>query len=238
MSRWKAAGFHLLISFCVAVLAAVVIYLVWYPPPYFRVAGDSSLMVLIISVDVVIGPLLTLAVFKSGKKGLRFDIAVIGILQLVAFIYGMSTIARARPVFVVAEVDRFVAIAANSIDKADLAAGQSPEFRSFSWTGPRLVGSVVPTMASTGGKEPDKLPKYYVPYSQVSSTMLAHSKPLATTMKKSTTAAALVTAFLSKHGGQATDYRTLPLSGHTDEFTMIVLASNGQPQAALPINPW
>lgn len=248
MSRWKAAGFHLLISFCAATLAACVIYLVWYPPPYFRVAGGSSLMILIMSVDVVLGPVLTFAIFKSGKKGLRFDLTVIGILQLAAFSYGMSVIARARPVFVVGEVDRFVVVAANSIDKADLAAGKSPQFRSESWTGPRLVGAVPPAhndkaftdvaASALAGKDIDKMPKYYVPYSQVSATLLAHSQPLDATMKKSAQAADSVAAFLKKHGGQAADYRTLPLDGRTDAFTMIISASSGEPETALDINPW
>ena len=248
MSRWKAAGFHLLISICAATLAACVIYLVWYPPPYFRVAGGSSLMLLIMSVDVVLGPVLTFAIFKSGKKGLHFDLTVIGILQVVAFCYGMSVIARARPVFVVGEVDRFVVVAANSLEDADLADGKSPQFRSRSWTGPRLVGAVPPShsdkdfsataMSALAGKDIDKIPKFYVPYSQVSATLLAHSQPIAATMKKSAQAAAQVNAFLSKHGGTVADYRTLPLEGRTDTFTMVVSAKTGQPEAALDINPW
>lgn len=247
MSRWKAAGMHLLISICAATLAATVIYLIWYPPPYFRVAGGSTLMILIMGVDVVLGPCLTLAVFKSGKKGMRFDLIVIALLQICAFSYGMSVIARARPVFVVGEVDRFVMVTANALDDKDLAAGTSPEFRTRSWTGPRLVGAVPPkkgsdsyaaAMSAMAGKDIDRMPKYYAPYAQVSATLLAHSQPLAAAMKKSAVAANLVNAFLRKHGGNATDYRTLPLQGRTDAFTMVVSATTGKPEAALAINPW
>ena len=247
MSRWKAAGLHLLISVCAATFAACVIYLVWYPPPYFRVAGGATLMLLIMGVDVIIGPCLTLAVFKHGKKGLVFDLVVIAILQLSAFCYGASVIARARPVFVVGEVDRFVVVAANAINDSDLAAAKSPEFRRRSWTGPRLVGSIPPkngnaafsvAMSAVEGKDVDRLPEYYVPYAQVSASLLAHSQPLEATAKKSAQALELVNTFLRKHHGSPSDYRTLPLQGRTKAFTMIVSASTGQPQTALAINPW
>src|SRR5207248_3305824 len=132
------------ISIGVAILAGSLIFFIWYPPPYFTIAGGSTLMLLIVSIDVVIGPLLTLAVFKSGKKGLRFDLTVIALLQLAAFCYGMYVISAARPVFVVAEVDRFVVVSANEVDDADLAGGTQPEFRTRSWAGPRLVGAAPP----------------------------------------------------------------------------------------------
>ena len=61
MSRWKASGLHLLISVGVAILTGSLIYFVWYPPPYFDVAGGSTLMLVIMGVDIVIGPFLTLA---------------------------------------------------------------------------------------------------------------------------------------------------------------------------------
>src|SRR5450432_3757017 len=168
MSRWKAAGIHLLISLTIATLVGSLIYFVWYPPPYFQVAGGNTLMLLIMSVDVVLGPFLTLAVFKAGKKGLRFDLCLIAMLQISAFCYGIFIIAIARPIFVVAEPDRFIVIAANDLDDADLAQAKQPQFGGRSWSGPRLVGAIAPTegeeanavlTSGLAGKDIDKLPK-------------------------------------------------------------------------------
>ena len=50
---------------------------VWYPQPYFAAMGGATLILLLIGVDVVIGPLITLIVFDPKKKSLRFDLAVI-----------------------------------------------------------------------------------------------------------------------------------------------------------------
>ena len=37
-----------------------------------------------VSVDVTLGPLITLIIFKPGKKGLLFDLVVIGMMQSAA----------------------------------------------------------------------------------------------------------------------------------------------------------
>jgi hypothetical protein len=55
---------------------------VWYPQHYFAAMGGTTLILLLIGVDVVIGPLITLIVFDPKKKSLRFDLAVIAVLQL------------------------------------------------------------------------------------------------------------------------------------------------------------
>ena len=57
-SRWQAGGGHLLISVAIgaAVLAAMI--LVWYPPPFFEATGGLGLVLLMIGVDVTLGPLL------------------------------------------------------------------------------------------------------------------------------------------------------------------------------------
>ncbi|HFB0979533.1 TPA: fimb protein, partial [Neisseria gonorrhoeae] len=62
--RWrfalKSAGWHLLISLLVAGLAALLVFKVWYPYPYAELTGGLSLYQLVVAVDIVCGPLLTL----------------------------------------------------------------------------------------------------------------------------------------------------------------------------------
>jgi len=247
MPRWKAAALHLLISLAVAICAGSLIFFVWYPRPYFTAAGGNTLTLLIIAVDVVIGPLLTFSVFKSGKKGLRFDLTVISLLQLAAFCYGMYVIAAARPVFIVAAIDRFILVAANSLDDADLAAATRPEFRTRSWFGPRLVGAVPPqfgkeaidmAISGTRGKDVELFPKYYVPYAQVSGELLEHSRALSDLAPKSARETRLLQQFRSAHEHDPTEYRSIPLKGRTDAYVMIVTAKTAQPVTTLAIDPW
>lgn len=247
MSRFKAGGIHLLISLCIAALVAALIYFLWFPPPYFKVTGGSDLIVLIMSVDIVIGPLLTFAVFKSGKKSLRFDLAVIALLQASAFCYGFWVIANSRPVFVVARLDRFIAVSANQLEDADLAEAKDPAFAHRSWTGPRVVGAVLPTdhkqaqdllFSGLAGKDLERFPKYYVPYDAVADNMLAKAKPLAELAKKNPANAAIIERYAASSGTPVDQYVYLPLQGHIDGYTMVIQQRTKQPVAALPIDPW
>lgn len=143
--RWKergrAAAWHLLASMAVASLAAALVFMVWFPYPYGEVSGGNGLFRLIVSVDVVLGPLLTFAVFNSGKsrQELWLDLTVIVALQLAALAYGLHIVYQARPVYLVHEVDRFRVVMAADIEPVDLAQAQ-PAYRELPLHGIRLIG--------------------------------------------------------------------------------------------------
>jgi hypothetical protein len=131
MNRWQASGIHLGISATIAAVVLSVLYLLWYPSTYFTAMGGEQLAFLVVGVDVVIGPLITLIIFKAGKKGLKFDLAVIALLQSAALTYGALVAAEARPVYTVFVVDRFEVVAANALDPAELAKVERKEFKSL-----------------------------------------------------------------------------------------------------------
>ena len=87
-SRWQAAGTHFLICVAIAVVVVVLMLEVWYPRPLFEAAGGNGLLYILVGVDVILGPLLTLVVFKAGKRGMKFDLAAIAAVQVAALIYG------------------------------------------------------------------------------------------------------------------------------------------------------
>lgn len=109
-----ASAIHLGISCCIAACAAFLVFAVWYPAPYQDVAGGKVLFGLMVVVDILLGPLITLTVFNQGKSRvtLRRDLIVIAVLQLVALGYGLWTAFIARPVHLVFEGDRFRLVAA------------------------------------------------------------------------------------------------------------------------------
>jgi hypothetical protein len=108
-SRLRAAGVHLGLNLLVAALSAFLVFALWYPWPYREISGGRDLFLLVVTVDVVLGPLLTFAVFdpRKGWTMLRRDLAVIGLLQLAGLAYGLWTVQVARPVHMVFEYDRF-----------------------------------------------------------------------------------------------------------------------------------
>ncbi len=248
MSRWKAAGIHLSINAVVALLAAALIYGVWYPRPYSQAAGAGTLVLLLLGVDLVLGPMLTLVVFKVGKKGLKFDLAAIAITQVCAFLYGLHVVAVARPAFIVGAIDRFVLVSANELDQADLDKATDPAFRRVSWTGPKLVGAQMPSDAKEHndllfsgmkGKDIEKLPQYYVPYANVTQKLLSHAKTLEAFKAKHPASNSSIDQWLREHSAQKSeDIVTLPLQSSRASMTVLLDRANGAVLDALAIDPW
>jgi hypothetical protein len=66
MSRGRAFSIHLGFSVFVAVVAAAVVLLAWYPPPYFTALRAWDVARTQLLVFFAAGPLLTLILFKPG----------------------------------------------------------------------------------------------------------------------------------------------------------------------------
>ncbi len=145
MSRAKAATVHLSASLIVATLSAALVFTAWYPWPYRVISGGTELFTLLVSVDVMAGPLLTFVVFDRHKRKaeLRRDLGIVVILQLGALTYGLYATFLARPVVLALEVDRFRAVPAAAVVESELPQAPQP-LRSLSINGPRTVATSQP----------------------------------------------------------------------------------------------
>lgn len=172
MSRWKASAIHLLLSALVGAGLFALFLGLWYPPPLFSASGGDRLILLIIGIDLIAGPLLTLIVFRAGKPSLRFDLGCIVAAQLAFLAFGVSTAIQARPAYLVYATDRFIVVPANALDSTDLVQAP-PEFRKLPWFGPELVALQLPPdpeermallQSAMQGKDAERYPKYYRAY--------------------------------------------------------------------------
>jgi hypothetical protein len=138
--RLKASGIHLAISLVVALNAALMVFGLWYPYPYRDMSGGRELFLIVVAVDVILGPLITLAVFNRAKpvNELKRDLAMIALLQLAALGYGMWTVFAARPVHMVFEYDRFRVVHAVDIP-VELLDRTPPGIDALPFTGPTLL---------------------------------------------------------------------------------------------------
>jgi hypothetical protein len=100
MNKVKAALIHLLISIFVIGLFVYIVFFIWYPHPFADLASVKNPLYLLILVDVIIGPLLTLVVYKKYKKYLKLDLTLIATMQIIALLYGIYIIKEGRPVLV------------------------------------------------------------------------------------------------------------------------------------------
>ena len=170
----RAALIHLGLSALIGLTTAAIVFGLWFPYPYRDVAGGQYLFMVLVSVDVVCGPLLTLVLFSplKSRRALTLDLSLIAIVQLAALAYGVHAISEARPVVVAFEVDRLVAVAAVQVDTAQLGEAP-PELRKLSWSGPVLVGTrdarkdgetFRSVMQSMNGVEPSARPGWWQAY--------------------------------------------------------------------------
>ena len=247
MSRWKAASIHLAISAVIGLLIAALLFGLWYPPPYFRVAGATTLILVLLGVDLVLGPLLTLVVFRSGKPSLRFDLTVIALLQAGALLYGLGVIAQARPVFIVGVVDRFSLVAANQLDPADLTKARFPQFASLSWTGPRWAIAQRPEdstersdimFSALEGKDLDKYPRHYVPYAEGVTELLARAQTLRSLTQRHPDYTARIQDWLQDSKRSEKEVIWLPLDARNGSLTVLLSAESGEVLGTLPVDPW
>lgn len=248
-NRWQAAALHLAISLCLAAIVGALLYFLWFPQPWFVAAGASTLILLLMGVDVCIGPLLTGVVFnpEKSRRHLTLDLAVIALVQAVAFIYGLHVITQARPVFVVAAVDRYILVAADQLADEDLAQGQKPAFRQRSWSGPQLVGAVPPKDAGMpdrvmavmdGGKDIDQLPQFYVPYAAVADTLMQHALLLSRLAVVDRAQQDKLKQLQDAAKQRKDELRYLPLQRQDNSYTAIVSMKTRKPIAVLDIDPW
>jgi hypothetical protein len=138
--RLQASAAHLLISLVIAALAALLVLGVWYPYPYREISGGRELFFLIVTVDVILGPLITLAIFNRKKPWgvLRRDLLVISAIQMSALAYGLHTVYITRPVHMVFEYYRFHVVHAIDVPQ-DMLVKAPADVEPMPMFGPTLL---------------------------------------------------------------------------------------------------
>jgi hypothetical protein len=185
--RLKAAGIHLFISGVIALLVASLVFFVWYPYPYSELASGRQLFILVATVDVTMGPLLTLIVYNRTKPKLerRLDLSVIGLLQIAALGYGLWTVSEARPVHLVFEYERFRVI--HKVDiPPELLPQTPPGIDALPMSGPTLLSlrplsaqeSFDTSFLELGGLYAAARPDLWQPYALAKDQVIEAARPV------------------------------------------------------------
>jgi hypothetical protein len=141
MNRWNAFAIHLTVSIIVFLGLLGFVVTAWYPGILFSVDGGWNGLKLVIGVDVILGPLLTLIVYRLNKPGLVFDLSCIVVLQVSCLIAGLWVVHDSRPIALVFAYDTFYSLAASEFE----AYGRDPEAVStFPGPSPKLVYAELP----------------------------------------------------------------------------------------------
>ena len=234
--RITAAGIHLGLSLTIAAIAAILVFVVWYPGAFREMAGGRALFVLLTSVDVVLGPLLTLAVFNRRKshRHLRLDLVVIGVLQLAALVYGLHTVFIVRPVAMVFEVDRLRLVIAADV-AVDELPNALPDYRKLPLTGPLLLGARIPRKGDESndalfqglaGKDIGVRPTFWQPYDKSKSMAIARSRPMEVLLKQYKGQADRIKQQLKEMQADPISSRFLPATARGDWSAVLDASGN------------
>lgn len=173
-SKFKAFFIHLLSSITFISLFIMAIYFFWFPGEMMELTEIGKVLMILVAIDVIVGPLLTYVVYNPAKKSLKFDLSSIVLVQLIAFSYGAYTVYQAHPVYITYTVDRFSLVSARDANPEDavydqykvsklgspvLAYAQSPD-------DPDERNELMMSVVLEGALDLDARAEYYRPYDE------------------------------------------------------------------------
>ncbi|MCJ0765806.1 TfpX/TfpZ family type IV pilin accessory protein [Variovorax terrae] len=244
--RLKAAGIHFGISLVVAALSAALVFGLWYPYPYRDISGGRDLFLLVVSVDVILGPLITFTIFNRTKsrRSLQLDFSVIGLVQLAALSYGLWTVFLARPVHLVFEYDRFRVVHAVDIPPS-LLNQAPPGLDALPLTGPTLLSlrafkdskeQFDSTMAALQGLSLSARPELWQSYEAGKPAVLKAAKPVSELKRRFEPRSAEIDQVIRAAGRQPDALVYLPLAGRQLAWTAFLDPATAQVVAFMPLD--
>lgn len=231
-NKFKFFLSHLALSAILSLIIMAVVFFVWYPFPLASATGVSTIFLMLLAIDMVLGPLLGFFVYKSGKKTLKLDLGIIIILQICAMSYGVFNIFEGRPVWIVYNVDRFDLIRANDI-----------EINSNNWFGPKYIAvqlSKNNEQRNTdlfnevlGGVSITQQPSRYVSLGEVKKEIQSRARNLSELKNYNIN---VNLDDLAKKYGQADGW--LPLKANAKDMVVLVNKKEGNVIQIVDLRPW
>lgn len=242
--KLKASIVHLIISAIVVGLTLGLIIYFWYPLNYISVTRFIQIATVLICVDLVMGPVLTLVAYNSKKASLKFDLAIIATLQVAALGYGGYTLYQNHPLYVTFNIDRYTIVTAQD---AEPEKAQYDEYKVSKLSSPKLAFAALPETLEaknklmlgylTGEKDLDQRIDLYKPYSQnldsINAKSMKVNKILLNAMHDKE-----VRSFQDKHAEKVKDYTFLPLTGPTDHAILVINGKDGEVVSTIKTDPW
>lgn len=168
---------HFACSIGVGLLLVGLVFLVWYPAPLASAAGVAAIFLMLLAIDVTLGPLLSLLVYKEDKKTLKMDLSVIVLIQVMALSYGVYAIAQSRPAWVVQSGWLFEVVPANAVDVEDQAKAETI-YQSNSFFGPKWVAVNDAKNPNNSLAAPQLMPSTYADLSLAKTRLNQHALAL------------------------------------------------------------
>ncbi len=246
MTRYKASSIHFFISASIVSVIFSIIFFVWYPGPTFQIAGAMGIVLVLVGVDLVLGPTLTLIVYKEGKRGLKFDLAVIAMIQLAALVYGSYIFYQERPYYIVFAVDRFNLVTEKQIDKSKILY---PELLEKPFADVIKVFARLPedpeefqvflnSVMFDGAPDLEARPEYWEPYGEGNEIIMEATKPLADLKRTSDQDERRVQQAINKYQANHPRLGYIAIGTLDEDIGMIMDMDTSEPLGVIDVDPW
>jgi hypothetical protein len=188
--RLKVFALHLLSSATVLTLILGALYLGWYRWPGWYLTDVTRVVFVMVCVDVVLGPTLTLIIAnqKKSRRELTRDIGIIVVVQLFALTYGSLQLWNGRPLYYAFSENVLQLVQAYDINdtEAELGRQQNPSLAPHWYNLPRWIWAPLPQnpderkkifeAAISGGDDVISMPRYFKPWEQGLTSLRAQLK--------------------------------------------------------------
>ncbi|GMR08476.1 MAG: hypothetical protein BMS9Abin26_1481 [Gammaproteobacteria bacterium] len=232
MNRYKASLIHFVCSATVIAIYLAIVYFVWYPEPFFTIETAFGVIIILISVDVVLGPLLTFIVYKPDKPRLKMDLSIIVAIQLAAFVWGLSITYSQRPVYVALVGEYFSVVAASDIKTSVPEAIVSKK----KYIGPTLVYLDLPKgdelvalieKARASSRQINTMTELYQPYEEHIADVARQGVDLYQRAVRYPEVLENLNKFLTRNAAAYNDYIFVPIEGRKHIYFLALNRSDG-----------
>ena len=118
LSKRNAFLIHLALSLLIFMTLVMLMVTLWFPGELFFLDGGWEGLKLVALIDIVLGPALTLLLFKPGKKNLLMDMSCVAAFQIAALAYGFVTTHEQRTAAVVFAENKFNTLSQPAYEEA------------------------------------------------------------------------------------------------------------------------
>lgn len=249
--RLKTFSLHLLASIPLLALSFGALYFGWYAWPGWYLTGAATVVGLIVLVDLVLGPLITLLIASPSKPRaeLRRDISIIVLVQVIALSYGMMTLWQGRPLYYALTMDRIELITAADLDRESLEQAVQKGAKIIpTWTSrpewiwvplpndPKLSEEIILSAINTG-KDIISMPEHFKPWAAGADAFRRMLHPLPTLKAPRGLDEAAYKEILERLGQPESDLGWLMLQGPRRNGSMIFDRMSGRPLLFVKAEP-
>jgi hypothetical protein len=241
-NKFKASLIHLVLSAVIisALVSLIIIY--WFPSPFLGVTNFKDIALILILIDLVLGPLLTFIVFNPNKKSLKFDLSVIVSIQFIALSYGLYMLYLSHPLYITYYENSFNIVTAKQAnpEKANhtdlkISKLSSPIFAYLDITDDATKDQLFKDMVD-GDADIEARTEYYKPYKNHLDTILANSLDADKIFSKSNMNEESK-SFLKKNQN-IDSFAFLPLLGSSSNAIIVLNKKTGKAVTTIQTDPW